>query len=88
MSMLENTRSLFEKRVFASCAKKLDNISRPKMEMRCMKKEKRAQKERPKEKMPPHMRMQERHSNGKKEAIYIIRCRVRPHAVRRSGYGW
>lgn len=57
MSMLENTRSLFEKRVFASCAKKLDNISRPKMEMHCMKKEKRAQKERPKEKMPPHMRM-------------------------------
>lgn len=40
-----------------------------------MTKEKRAQKERPKEKMPPHTRMQERHSNGKKKAVYIIRCR-------------
>jgi hypothetical protein len=36
-----------------------------------MTKEKSAQKESPNEKMPPHTRMQERHSNGKKKAIYI-----------------
>lgn len=53
-----------------------------------MTKEKRAQKERPKEKMPPHTRMQERHSNGKKKAIYIKGVDVRPHAVRRSRCGW